>query len=154
MVQAVSTGHESPELAATSFGKDNLPEAINSKREPNAGIVRIAHKDFAYTRPLWGEPGAKTVDVGDYTAALLAVWGNQVAGFVHAHWDRNLIFSPPDVLGRGRWTYYLSNRAGETRKLDDGILEEEIRRSGARNLPHLLLIQEGAKGKCVDGCGE
>lgn len=151
MVAVASSGHASPEAAAVKFGNDTQQKAKEDQREPQSGIVKLADKNYAYTKPMWGPKGEKIVSVAEYTRALVAVYGANALGLAHGHFDGNLMFSPADV-GNSEFLTFMHNQAGETRMLNADILRREIRNGSFRNVDHLLQVKQGANGKCIGGC--
>jgi sortase (surface protein transpeptidase) len=152
MVRVASDGHSTPDAAATQFGQDTQAAAKQSKKEPQAGIVKTGADKYGYTSPMWGGSGQTVVNVATYVDALIAVYGANALAFAHGHYDNNMLFSPIDVLGRGGATIYMHNQNGQTRKLTDSIERQEIRRARARNLSEYLRIHQGMYGECVGGC--
>ena len=66
MVAIESEGYESPDAAASQFGRDTQKRAKEEQREPQAGIVKLSENNYGYTSPMWGSRGAKIVSVAAY----------------------------------------------------------------------------------------
>ncbi len=157
MVKVAVDGKGSPDEAADAFGRDTQEEAKNSKREPQTGIVKT-EKGYGYTEPMWGDPNKTTVDVGEYSDALLAVYGANYLGFAHGHFDDNYRFSPIDLrpflspTGFSR-SMYVHVQNGRTYRIDTAILKNEVRNAGFKqDLDEFMSRAGGAQGVCVGGC--
>ncbi|KFN50645.1 RHS repeat domain-containing protein [Arenimonas composti] len=158
MVPIVSDGHSTPLAATLQAAADTKATKEIESREPNVGIIRTnargTPETYGYTRPIWTEKNARSLDMRAYSNALIAVYGSRVHGLWHAHWDNNWRFSPPDIMNRGHWRYYLRNMGGETRHLDDEVQRRELRRAGFRNIDDYRIRNAGMDGICIDSCIE
>lgn len=108
-------------------------------------------------RPYPGGKNNTMPHVGRYTKALEAKYGNSaVVALAHTHFNNMLNFSGNDVLHVVPIRpFYLYNKAGQLRYLDEGIVNKTLMMSGiigTNRLTHYLNYNRGMAGECIYGC--
>lgn len=157
----LSRSFGSPDEAAIGFGDEYGQRGIAERIEYNTAIVQspsdlVGPPSYAYTSPLAGEAGSKTVRLGEYLKVVGRTHGaRNVVALAHNHFDSNQRFSGVgyDTSVAQIMPLYLRNTSGQTRLLNREIIRRESRGTrGPNPVKNYANSNSGFGGVCIHGC--
>ena len=149
------TANEAATAAGVRFGKIG----IDTQREFQVGIIKIADGNFGFTNSYWGAPSANVVNVQTAIDALTTRYGDNFVAWGHGHFDGNLKFSGIGLdytFAKTRPLYLYNGK--ETRLLDNKIINKELFNNHANasniySVKNYIFVNRGFNGVCINGCG-
>ena len=139
------SGFDDPNKAGKAFGDAYHESGVAKRVEYQTGIVQLGPKNFGYIIPGAGPVDATRVDPTPLFNAIRGA-GFRIVAWDHTHWDDNLKFSGADMqfVHNNNATMYMTNSAGETYKLNPGILNSAA--SSYRGANRVMQFINGSKG--------